>query len=921
MGKIKRIQFRGISRTPSDRLTADGGCAESLNAYVTDSEVAPVHEPVPCHGEFGLAEDIEVYEPIYVHKTNDYEHLITYSMQYGEIAYVVNGENVPILTLPGAQFLNRITHIGNTLIVSTDAQVIYLLYHKGEYKAINLNEEALPKLSFVNINQNAGSVEGTSYDIWQYDEFDSEYATYPNGDPEKDYLLEEDDNNKDAVELLQKMWASYRRMIDNNLAQGCFSQPIMLRYGIRLYDNSYIWASSPIMLGSCLPKENSSAIPFMNSADDTLPVHTFTASHSDSKTSKTFVQLATPFKIGVNFHRHANLTGLEDVISSIDVFLAPPIDFFPEGDRRVRSETITNATDAYYGSARRYIFDPVNSEDPKKVEEAVLSASTFFLIKRYTLDEIPQETDILSDNYMGEELFVKERLDDGNVMSLIANATNFGSYNSRLLAVGVDELISRGIGVLNGQHANAFESVAEDVLDNVTYAFAYHIPNKDLIIRDLDAKSGGNAYKMTPDIGKGSMEYNQIVDTLSTPYAWITHPYAECTKVSIRIYNEGSLVSGYELPMKPHPYLPCSYAFLGIGKRVYQANRDGEGDIDEFTDKPIVKNRNKVALSSSENPFAFGLAGKLTFGEEVIGYAIATEPMSVAQFGQFPIYFFLKDGVWTTTVSADGNFGSDPVLATRDVCSSPDTITPAKDMVFFMSRRGMLAISGRQTTCISEHMHGGAYNIPEDLIPLIEGAGYAGLVGEDDDSIESFMNYLNRIGTKVAYDYEGERLICFNNYYSYQYVYCLKTQTWHRTQYGKLNTKLNMYPRCVVTTKESVRQGSTYVAHHQLLDLSLTDDLTLTPKKILLVTRPFDLEEPDVLKTITDIRVRGQFAKGAFRIILQGSQDGINFYTISTLRGKSWKMFRIILMADLALHERISWVDVMFESRFTNRLR
>ena len=130
-----------------------------------------------------------------------------------------------------------------------------------------------------------------------------------------------------------------------------------------------------------------------------------------------------------------------------------------------------------------------------------------------------------------------------------------------------------------------------------------------------------------------------------------------------------------------------------------------------------------------------------------------------------------------------------------------------------------------------------------------------------------------------------------------------------------------MYPRCVVTTKDNVRQGSTYIPHHQLLDLSLTDDLTLTPKKILLVTRPFDLEEPDVLKTITDIRVRGQFAKGAFRIILQGSQDGISFYTISTLRGKSWKMFRIILMADLALHERISWVDVMFESRFTNRLR
>lgn len=917
MAEIKRIQFRGISRTPSDRMTEDGGVAESLNAYITDSEVAPIHDPVPCHGEFGLEEDIEIYEPIYIHKTSDYEHLITYAMLRDELAYVVNGENVPIANING--LLNKITHIGNTIIVSTDKQILYLLYHNGMYKPVDLREESLPKLSFVNINQKAGGVGGKSSDIWQYDEFDSEYGVYPNGDPDKNYLIEDDD--KDKLEILQKMWTSYRKMIDNNLAQGCFSQPIMIRYGIRLYDNSYIWMSSPIMLGSCLPKENANNIPFTNSTDNTLPVRALTASRSANYVARTYVQLATPYKIGVNFHRYSNLVQLQDIISSVDVFLAPPIDFFQEGDRRVRSESILNASDDYYDSGRKYIFDPINAEDPKKIEEAVLSASNFFLIKRYSIDEIPQETDILSDNYMGEELFVKERLDDNNVMSLINNATNLGSYNSRVLALGVDELISRGIGVLNGQHANAFESVAEDVLDNVTYAFAYHIPNKNLIIRDLDAKSGDNVFKMTPDIGKGSMEFNQIVDTLSTPYAWITHPYTECTKVSVRIYNEGVLVSGYELPMKPHPYLPCSYAFLGIGKRIYEADKNGEGDIDKFTDKPVVKNRNKVALSSSENPFAFGLGGKLTFGANVMGYAIATEPMSAAQFGQFPIYFFLEDGVWTTSISSDGNFGSNPVLATRDVCSSPDTITSAKDMVFFMSKRGLLTISGRQTTCISEHMNGKVYDIPKHLIPLIESVNFAGLVGKDDDPIEPFASYMNREGTKTVYDYEGERLICFNNYYDYQYVYCLKTQTWHRTQYGKLNSKLNMYPRCVVTTKKNIRQGSTYVAHHQLLDLSLTNNLTLTPKKILVASRPFDLQEPDVLKTITDVRVRGQFAKGAFKLILQGSQDGINFYTISTLRGKAWKMFRIILLADLALHERISWVDVMYETRFNNRLR
>lgn len=919
MAQIKRIQLRGISRTPSDRMTEDGGCAESLNAYLDSGEIAPIHDPVSCHEEFGLEEDIKAFEPIYIHKTNTYENLITFYRSNGILAYVVNGEHIPIIESTGL-FINKVTHIGNTLIVSTDKKVYYLLFHNNEYKVIDLSEENLPKLSFVNIKQKSGAMEGASSDIWSWQDYSEEYHYDINGNPERDYLVEDED----AQEALTRIWNTYRRMIDNNLERGCFSETIMLRYAIRLYDGSYIWASSPIMLGSILPKDKVS-LPFDNmDRGNTMPMNAYTVWVTGDKVDdtqyRTIVQLSTPYKIGVNAFRHSDLSHLKDIVSSVDVFLSSPVNYFPEGYKRVRSY-MEKTSDDYYNSCRRYVFDPAFSEDKEKIEEAVLSASTFFLIKSYEIDDLPTTTDILSDNYLGESLFTKTRLDDNKVMSLVANATNFGSYNDRLLAIGVDELISRGIGVLNGQYANAFVSEEDYVLDNVSYAFAYHIPEKNLIIRDVDAKSDDGSYKMVPDVGKGGMDFNEVTDVLSTPYAWISHPDPNCTKVTIRIYNGGILVSGYELPMKPHPFLPCSYAFLGIGEKVFVANKIGEGNIDDYRDKPIVRQPNKVAISSSANPFAFALSGKLTFGEDVYGFAVATEPMSVGQFGQYPIYFFCKDGVWTTTITPDGNFGSAPTLVTRDVCSSPSTICPSKNSVFFMSKRGLLAISGSQVANISEYMNGDSYNVPEHLIPIIESVNFVGLVKEDDGPIASFPNYMNLPDTKVVYDYEGERLVCFNNNYDYQYVYCLKTQTWHRTQYGYLDVALNSYPRCMVVTRKSKRTGSIYVDHHAILDISLTKDLTLTPKKILIVTRPFDLQEPDVLKTITDVRVRGNFAKGAFNFFLQGSQDGINFHTISTLRGKSWKLFRIILLANLALNERISWIDVMYDSRFTNRLR
>ena len=237
----------------------------------------------------------------------------------------------------------------------------------------------MPKLSFVNINQKAGAKGGASYDIWSYDEYESDYGVYVNGDKDNDYRVTEE---KD-LEIAGKIWDSYRSMIDNNLKLGCFSQPIMLRYGIRLYDNSYLWASSPIMLGSCLPKEDNLTIPFENFNDLVSPVIAITASKHDSQRSKTFLQLSCPYKIGVNFHRTGTLSELKDIVKSIDVFLSAPIEFAPEGRNHIKSESLSGVYDDYYSSCRRYTFDPVNSENPKKREEAVLAASNFFLIKSY----------------------------------------------------------------------------------------------------------------------------------------------------------------------------------------------------------------------------------------------------------------------------------------------------------------------------------------------------------------------------------------------------------------------------------------------------------------------------------------------------------------------------------------------------------
>lgn len=72
---IKKIQLRGISRTPSDRLTSDGGCAESLNVQLQAGEIAPMAKPYKAKDSEG--QEINANGDIlYIHKGIGYENLI-----------------------------------------------------------------------------------------------------------------------------------------------------------------------------------------------------------------------------------------------------------------------------------------------------------------------------------------------------------------------------------------------------------------------------------------------------------------------------------------------------------------------------------------------------------------------------------------------------------------------------------------------------------------------------------------------------------------------------------------------------------------------------------------------------------------------------------------------------------------------------
>ena len=135
MGKISRIQLRGISRTPSDRMTSDGGCSESLNAYLQDSEIAPVLVPDDVTDIVGSDGKTYKAEKVFIHKTSFYKNYVLYIKSNGnQLGAFEDGEFRSFLTLDADEEVKDITAVGNTLIIASNKNLHYVLRREGTYR-------------------------------------------------------------------------------------------------------------------------------------------------------------------------------------------------------------------------------------------------------------------------------------------------------------------------------------------------------------------------------------------------------------------------------------------------------------------------------------------------------------------------------------------------------------------------------------------------------------------------------------------------------------------------------------------------------------------------------------------------------------------------------------------------------------------
>lgn len=876
---IKEIKYNGFSATPSDYDCLDGDLACAMGVIPEDGALRPVPPPTTVlslnSGEWVVK----------IHATPTFEHYLILDANNRLYWRTKEGSlKTEIADFVGREVM-QVECIGNTVLVLCDDGIHYFLWKAYGQNYTHLGNK-LPECSISFGLQGKGELS---------DSFSVSYSGQAEGHPTVVELTK-----ADKVNVTEQVLSKVNAFIAEKATKtGCFMFPFFVRYAYRLYDGSLTHHSAPILM---MP--STGAAPFVVAQGDI----------GQSETSfKVFgITAELDYQPVGDRSTFENIELWTDIIKSIDIFISAPIYTFDQSGEVEKIVNVGQNADMgyfygqytfknggyteyvigsvsnyyvgeHYGAATSYVELPVKSKDD--IASDISNCAQFYhlaSIEVVDLNNARNKVEIPKGHL--ESLASREVMtDDYQSHDTLRPKTMF-VYNNRINIANVERELFKGY----------------DTASMVSYINGGVKGNAN-IYTHLNTQDGNFVVGNESSI---LLEMNPRV------FPYLYYPDTCATKMWVQALGLASTDGEpyMEAVLTPHSFLNGSFYFNG-----FSTNEHWLPDLPSYVLKiPIVSTPNKIYTSEVNNPFHFPLSGINTIGTgEIIGMSTAAKALSEGQFGQFPLYAFTSDGVWAMEVSNTGGFSARQPI-TRDVCLSKDSITPIDNAVLFLTDRGVMLMSGSNSSCISNILDSNEqfsmWQLPYGE-QVMEKAG----IPESAFEVLPFKEYIRN--ARMLYDYVNQRVILYNANRSYAYMYSLESKAW-----GMINANIasgvNSYPNALAMTTDA-----------KLVDFSQENGTE--GFKGLLVTRPLKLDAPTILKTVDAVIQRGVFKKGSVKSILYGSRDLCDWYLIASSKdhylngffGTPYKYFRLALVCDLSDKESISGCSVEFTPKQTNNLR
>lgn len=993
----QNIQFRGLRHSPSDITGQDGDLLECANLIHENGELKPIELPVQTTLQMGSGFVLEA-----VHNTVQAKLFVSVKVETvsgvttstlaavneaGVAQYFGDQEDTKEIEGEAVQWVET---IGNTLIVGTDKSTHYALYKNGQYKWLG---DKLPQ------------------PVFEFDFEDAEYShIIDKGEPKfygtiggdvdvpggglplwnanstYDYPYRICFEQKENINRLAKWIKAIVALVESEADKNNeFLYPFFVRYALRMYDESYVQHSAPILL---IPSTTNPLLACLN-------MYSFIDYHPGGSDEKQFFVAhpsvyALGAKMNYTFIGFVDETGSsvdvddwEDIIKGVDIFVSsqvssmdydgldrdycipdtfynyvlggaypqPPYDIQDFGNCYINNSKVAlyGVYDSHmnfaadriipyddgYVSVKRYYDIPLPEIPLNKVKNKLQEVSLFYRVKRYSTNELASIKNIkkLFQNEVDSDTLTKlETLptlpDDYISRCRIAGKANY-NYNQRLLLGNI-----KLQAPLWYQDAKQFES--ENY--NVDIIFKIDKPEKTIYV----------AWSWD-DVGENDFGH----------YLYYPDPDCKEALISLPVSSPGSMVhiiKTFKIPMQEHTGLNGAYALMPALQSLYEA-ADGE-EFEEYTDTPLptpstaeqryYQQPNTIAMSSVANPFHFPATNFKDIGRtKVIGMAANTLDVSSGQWGQYPLYVFCSDGIIAVVIDGEGKFGGIQAVS-ADVLREPQsisrpTLVQTGQALMFLTQRGVMMIAGTKIECMSEVMNGRQFNLigaKSDLLPinsiLYNIGAFGDLITQTSDSTP--FNEFAKTGF-LAYDYAHNRVLLLNAYKYYQYVFSLKTGLWSKQIVYTNGEALQLpeqrgasMPTDLTLTKQMMKSTVNNYTEMYLQDAAGYLYRTMeVPEENdsknyfqygYLVSRPIRFGT-DEYKTLTRLLHRfTHYNEYCFvKLALYGSRDGVKYGRINTLRGMSYQYFIFVVYTYLKPNERYSYLTVDFETRLTNKLR
>ncbi len=854
----KTLNFsKGITNVPSDLLSEDTELLECDGFIYKDGEMRPIQEP-------RLITNIP-YELKYVHKGADYKNLIAYDGEKKVYCYLYGengiGETSEIQSFTIAGLLD-VNSIGNTLVCATSSGLHYLLFKSGRYKDLG-TELPVPEVDFylkpdfyfstTEYICNLGDM--LEVERWhaEYDETTCEFKTDAAGD--LDFLslgnnksnfwrpyLKEDEEKKQSYR--DAITGHVSKQINLRKKKGYFVHPFFVRYALKLYDGTYARISAPIICYPCTTKNGSF-----------YPVGYSDGKYGFSPESCKFIFSPTPSVLYFNA-RVNNITDWTDIVKELVIFASDDVmPYQLEEGWNITLPSETNKTEYWnapyngYGQGNSYYIWKMYSTTPAmcviiptyKSEDEIIkelkSKSQFYKILSIKVTDASKfngdyKADI-GENVLNN-LTTQEQLGKDDYYGWTSiSAKKLYSYNKRLNVFDLERKPFKGFSL--------FMNRGLDIPDYNKYGFTFYV---HIFSNNMDTWVKSNTEWC------GSQEFAD---------GWFFYPDPNATEVIVWDNNNDK---GMLLQLETHPLLNGSFSFNKLPLKTTLVT-------DDSITKPTVDSSAKETLNSQiytsvvNNPFVFEASGDNTVGTgKIVGIVANTEAVSQGQFGQYPLMVFTDEGVYGMSVNSEGLYSSVYPIS-RDVCLENSPMVPTDKLVYFASKKGLMAASGGSTTCMSELLRG---RVPRNFTTFGEGR---------------FLDFMK--DCRIAYDYKDSILRIFSDGKDYQYIYNMNDKTFSMVNSGmKAQAVLNDYPDNLIQDTD----GNVYSL---IKKPDINDDEKVYSGSF--VTRPLKLGGSITLKSLRSIKHLIDTENGTVRLEIWGSNDCKHWCQLHSMAGKPWKYF------------------------------